>query len=122
MLIRLLHDIYLRDNYLLEWHKMAVIMYNIMLKLQLRKEPRHEEANRLYVMIEPLKREVLEAYSSVRTGRYHQAVMLLKGIIEVRFAACCLSCTNKHYEECQPLWSAECLMGIDTTIVMLLVR
>ncbi|MPC47362.1 DnaJ subfamily C member 3 [Portunus trituberculatus] len=48
----------------------------------LRKEPTHEEANRLYVMIEPLKREVLEAYSSVRTGRYHQATLLLKGIIE----------------------------------------
>ncbi|KAG0717119.1 DnaJ subfamily C member 3 [Chionoecetes opilio] len=48
----------------------------------LRREPGHEEANRLYVMVEPLKREVLEAYSNVRTGRNHQAVMLLKGIIE----------------------------------------
>lgn len=46
----------------------------------------HEEANRLYVMIEPLKREVLEAYSSVRTGRYHQATLLLKNIIEVRLS------------------------------------
>lgn len=48
----------------------------------LRKEPGHEEANRLYVMIEPLKREVLEAYSSVRMGSYNQAILLLKNIIE----------------------------------------
>lgn len=52
--------------------------------MQLRKEPAHEEANRLYVMIEPLKREILEAYSNVRMGRYNQAVLLLKNIIEVR--------------------------------------
>lgn len=56
--------------------------------LQLRKEPGHEEANRLYVMIEPLKREVLEAFSNVRTGRYHQAILLLKNIIEVRLGIC----------------------------------
>lgn len=48
----------------------------------LRKEPAHEEANRIYTMIEPLKREILEAYSSVRSRRYQHAILLLKNIIE----------------------------------------
>lgn len=57
--------------------------------MQLRKEPDHEEANRLYTMIEPLKREVLEAYSFVRSGRYQQGILLLKNIIEVRVLVVC---------------------------------
>ncbi|XP_037791582.1 dnaJ homolog subfamily C member 3-like [Penaeus monodon] len=48
----------------------------------LRKDQNHEEANKLYVTIEPLKKEILEAYSSVRTGRYQHAILLLKNIIE----------------------------------------
>nr|XP_053627701.1 dnaJ homolog subfamily C member 3-like [Cherax quadricarinatus] len=34
---------------------------HIDLEYVLRKEPSHEEANRLYTLIEPLKREILEA-------------------------------------------------------------
>lgn len=55
---------------------------HIDLEYVLRKEPSHEEANRLYTLIEPLKREILEAYSSVRTSRYQHAILLLKNIIE----------------------------------------
>lgn len=55
-----------------------------MAAFQLRKDQNHEEANKLYVTIEPLKKEILEAYSSVRTGRYQHAILLLKNIIEVR--------------------------------------
>ncbi|XP_064100680.1 dnaJ homolog subfamily C member 3-like [Macrobrachium nipponense] len=48
----------------------------------LRKDPAHEEANRLYTSIEPLKRDILEAYSHVRTGRYNHAILILKSVIE----------------------------------------
>ncbi|KAK4306351.1 hypothetical protein Pmani_021809 [Petrolisthes manimaculis] len=33
-------------------------------------------------MIEPLKREVLESYSNVRSGRHQQGILILKNIIE----------------------------------------
>ncbi|KAK7074490.1 DnaJ subfamily C member 3 [Halocaridina rubra] len=55
---------------------------HIDLEKVLRKEPTHEEANRLYTMIEPIKRDVLEAYSHVRTGRYQHALLLLKNAID----------------------------------------